>query len=146
MNNTVGFTKRDQNRWNGNCKLNRKLRIIVSVALLAWLAGRMDWSQIGLAFRHLRVELWLAAVGLYALTQVASACRWQLLARPLGFRLPLLRAIGLYFVGMFFNLFLPTSVGGDVMRAWYLARSQDGAAATGGRLAAALSVLADRLS
>src|SRR5437879_5484493 len=39
---------------------------------------------------------------------------------------------------MFFNLFLPTSVGGDVVRAWYLGG--------GSELSAFLSVLVDRLS
>ena len=44
----------------------------------------------------------------------------RLLAGPLGFRQPLRRFVAVYFVGMFFSLALPTSVGGDVVRAWYL--------------------------
>jgi uncharacterized membrane protein YbhN (UPF0104 family) len=47
--------------------------------------------------------------------------------------------IGYYFVGNFFNLILPTSVGGDVARAWYLGRG------TGRGSCAAMCVLADRL-
>ena len=35
--------------------------------------------------------------------------------------------IGFYFIGMFFNLLLPTSVGGDVVRAWYLDAARAGA-------------------
>src|SRR5207253_2317310 len=79
-------------------------------------------------------------VGLLLLAQVASAARWRLLARPLGFHSPLGAFIRFYFVGMFFNLLLPTSVGGDVVRAWYL----DGG--SGRRMPAFLSVLVDRLS
>src|SRR5205823_13782081 len=85
-------------------------------------------------------ELWLAALALLALAQVVSAFRWQLLARPLGFRRSLGQYTGFYFVGMYFNLLLPTSVGGDVVRAWYL----DGK--SGRKLAAFLSVLVDRFS
>src|SRR5207302_11515766 len=107
---------------------------------LAWLAWRMDWAQVGQAFGHLRVGLWLAAVGLYALSQVVSGLRWQMLARPLGFRRQLGRYVAFYFIGMYFNLFLPTSVGGDVVRAWYL----DGG--SGRKLAAFLSVFVDRFS
>jgi len=121
-------------------KLSKYLRLIVSSALLAWLASRTDWTHVGLAFRHLRLELWFTAVGLFLLAQVASALRWRLLARPLGFHGPLRDFINFYFVGMFFNLLLPTSVGGDVVRAWYL----DGG--SGRRLAAFLSVFVDRFS
>ncbi len=120
--------------------MNRILRVAVSVALLAWLAWRTDWQQIGQAFAALRVSLWLAAVVLYFLTQVLSALRWQLLAEPLGFARPLPQFISFYFIGMFFNLFLPTSVGGDVVRAWYLDDR------SGQRLPAFLSVFIDRFS
>ena len=74
------------------------------------------------------------------MAQVVSAVRWQWLARPLGFGGPLRQYVGAYFVGMFFNLLLPTSVGGDAVRAVYLN------AGSGRRVAAVLSVLLDRLS
>jgi uncharacterized membrane protein YbhN (UPF0104 family) len=90
------------------------------------------------AFAHLHLDRWLAAVGLYILTQFVSAYRWQLLSRPLGFERPLGHYVGFYFIGMFFNLFLPSSVGGDVVRAWYLADTRER------RFNAFLSVLVDR--
>ncbi|HEV3260368.1 MAG TPA: lysylphosphatidylglycerol synthase transmembrane domain-containing protein [Gemmataceae bacterium] len=120
--------------------MTKKLKLGVSAGLLAWLACRTDWAQVGQAFARLRVGLWLAAVGLYVLSQVVSGLRWQLLARPLGFRRRLGPFVAYYFIGMYFNLFLPTSVGGDVVRAWYL----DGG--SGRRVAAFLSVFVDRLS
>lgn len=107
------------------------------LALLAW---QTDWRQAAEAFRSLRWELWLLAGGLHGVIQVASSLRWQLLARPLGFQRPLRQLVAFYFIGMFFNLVLPTSVGGDVVRAWYLDNR------SGRKMAAFLSVLLDRLS
>jgi uncharacterized membrane protein YbhN (UPF0104 family) len=121
--------------------VSKTQRLGISLALLAWLAWRTDWGQVTQAFAGLRWGLWAAAVGLYLVTQVVSGFRWQLLARPLGFRQPLRHFVGYYFIGMFWNLFLPTSMGGDVVRAWYLA-----AGGAGRRVEALLSVLADRLS
>jgi uncharacterized membrane protein YbhN (UPF0104 family) len=118
--------------------VSKTLRLLASVALLAWLAWRTDWAQVADAFARLQAGLWLAGVALYALTQLVSSLRWALLARPLGFAQPLRHFVGYYYVGMFFNLVLPTSVGGDVVRAWYL----DGG--SGRRLPAFLSVLVDR--
>jgi uncharacterized protein (TIRG00374 family) len=120
--------------------VSKKLRVLVSIALLTWLAWRTDWGQIGQAFVHLHFGLWLGAVGLYLLAQLASAWRWRLLAQPLGFHGSLYEFLRVYFVGMFFNLLLPTSVGGDVVRAWYL----DGG--SGRRMPAFLSVFVDRFS
>jgi uncharacterized membrane protein YbhN (UPF0104 family) len=116
------------------------LRPAGSVALLAFLAWRTDWAQIARVFAGLRAGWWLLAVGVYAATQVVSSVRWRLLARPLGFRQGQGQFVAYYYVGMFFNLVLPTSVGGDVVRAWYL----DGR--SGRKAAAFLSVLADRVS
>jgi uncharacterized membrane protein YbhN (UPF0104 family) len=116
------------------------LRLGVSAILLGWVAWKTNWSQVGEAFSQFRAELWLAAIGTLVLTQVVSALRWQLLARPLGFERSLWQYTAFYFIGMYFNLVLPTSVGGDVVRAWYL----DGH--SGRRLSAFVAVFLDRLS
>jgi len=120
--------------------VNKRIRLLVSVALLSWVAWRTDWAHVAEAFAHLQVWLWLAALALYLLTQVVSGLRWQLLARPLGFQRSLAQFIGFTYIGMYFNLLLPTSVGGDVVRAWYLHGGN------GRRTPAFLTVLLDRLS
>src|SRR5207249_270116 len=111
-----------------------------SAALLAVLAWRIDLVLVARTLAGVRWGWWLGAVLCYALAQGLSSLRWQALALPLGFRRPLREYVSLYFIGTFFNLLLPTSVGGDVARAWYLD------AGTGKRWPAFLSVLADRLS
>jgi uncharacterized membrane protein YbhN (UPF0104 family) len=116
------------------------LRLGVSVALLSWVAWRTDWQQVSAAFGRLRAELWLAAFGLLLASQFVSALRWRMLAQALRFQRSLWQYVGFYFIGMYFNLLLPTSVGGDVVRAWYL----DGR--SGRRLAAFAAVFLDRCS
>lgn len=116
-----------------------------SLLLLGVLAWRLPWDQVGECFARLDVRLWGVAVGLYLVCQVASSLRWQLLSGPLGFRASFGRFVGMYHIGMFFNLVLPTSVGGDVVRAYYLAGVQHDAAG-GRRTHAVLSVFLDRLN
>ncbi len=120
--------------------MSKSIRLLVSAALLGVVAWRTHWGDVTGAFARLRLELWLAAVALLAVTQLVSALRWQIIARALGFQRSLGQLTGIYYIGMYFNLLLPTSVGGDVVRAWYL----DGG--SGRRLAAFASVLLDRLS
>jgi uncharacterized membrane protein YbhN (UPF0104 family) len=100
--------------------VRKYIRIAVSVLLLTLIAWRTDWSEVGQKFAHLRVELWFAAVGLYLVAQVASARRWQLFAQELHFEHTLAQYCAYSLIGMFFSLLLPTLVGGDMMRVWYL--------------------------
>jgi glycosyltransferase 2 family protein len=100
--------------------VRKYIRVFVSAVLLTLIAWRTDWSEVGTQFAKLRVEMWFAAVGLYVIAQIASARRWQLFARELGFEQTLPQYCVYSFIGMFFSLLLPTLVGGDVMRVWYL--------------------------
>src|SRR5271166_704345 len=103
MSSTVVSSRWGRSPWSGSLKSVRtKLRLAGSVALLAFLAWRTDWRQIGEAFAGLRTAWWLGAVALYAATQGVSSLRWRLLARPLGFRQTLGQFVAFYFVGMFF--------------------------------------------
>ncbi len=122
--------------------MKKKWRLLGSLTLLAFLAWRLDWGRLAAAFARLDLGLWLAALLVYLLTQFVSAVRWQALARLVGFDGGWGRYVAYYYIGMLFNLVLPTSVGGDVVRAWYLARQQG----AGRRTAALLSVLADRVN
>ena len=116
------------------------LRITGSAVLVGVLAWRMDWRQLGEAFSALDARLWALALLALVFAQLISGLRWQMLAAPLGFDAPYRRYASLYFIGMFFNLVLPTSVGGDVVRAWYLGASKES------RIASFCSVIADRAS
>jgi uncharacterized membrane protein YbhN (UPF0104 family) len=126
--------------------MRKTWRLLGSAALLAALAWRLDRGQLAAAFAGLDWRYWAGASGLLLLAQGVSGLRWQLMARAVGLGGTWRQYQAYYFVGMFFNLVLPTSVGGDVVRAWYLAR-QAGPVPAGGRgRPAFVSVLADRVS
>lgn len=116
-----------------------------SLILLVFLAVRLDWSQVAGCFARLNLGLWVLSIALYTVCQLLSVVRWQMLSRVLGFHGTYPHYVGIYHIGMFFNLLLPTSVGGDVVRAWYLAGMQN-TLSPARRTLAALSVLADRVS
>jgi uncharacterized membrane protein YbhN (UPF0104 family) len=120
--------------------VSKYLRIAISALLLAAIGWRTNWSDVADKFVHLRVDLWLAAVGLLVIAQIASARRWQLFAKELRFDRSLGQYSAYYFVGMYFNLSLPTSVGGDVVRVFYLNGE------SGRKWAALASVFLERLN
>ncbi len=121
-------------------KYSTYLRIGVSALLLGIIAWRTDWEVVAGKFANLNWGLWLAAIGVMALAQVFSARRWQLFAQEMRFTRTLPQYCAYYFIGTYFNLLLPTSVGGDVVRVWYL----DGK--SGRKLAAFASVFLERVN
>lgn len=96
------------------------LRLLFSAAVLVFffLLTGTSLKDIGLKLRGVSWG-WLAlAFSLQAPGLLISAHRWQILARAQGDDVPLGFLIKSYLVGMFFNNFLPTRFGGDVVRIW----------------------------
>jgi hypothetical protein len=116
---------------------SRYFKLGLSVALLALLFSRTDLSELSVAlFASQPGWVFVAFVG-YLFSQVISAFRWNLLARPLGFTESFRQYFHYYFVGMYWNLFAPSTVAGDIGRSILLARGRR-------RALAFTSVVADR--
>ncbi len=94
----------------------------ISAFLLGLLFRRVDLEQMLGALAGIRPELFAIALVLYIGGQLLSALRWRVLTAPLGLSVSYGRLVALYFLGMFFNFFLPTVIGGDAVKAYYLAR------------------------
>ncbi|HEX6435728.1 MAG TPA: lysylphosphatidylglycerol synthase transmembrane domain-containing protein [Candidatus Binatia bacterium] len=123
------------------------LKLVVSVGLLGYIITRIDGEQFAHTLASANFSYIALALVIYLGTQVVSALRWTVLARPLGIRTPYKDLTAYYFIGMFFNLFAPSTVGGDVSRVYYLAREENRdqhKRASGSTIQAAVSVLMDR--
>ena len=101
------------------------LRIAVSLGLLAYLVFSLDLKKIAANLSRIWSErpdcLIALAAGAVAVV-VLEAFRLQQILRVQGIRVPLLRLVRYCFIGMFFNNFFPTTVGGDVVKGYYLSR------------------------
>ncbi len=95
------------------------VRILISLSLLAYiLTAKTSLRDIGRTLSGID-PFWLAAaLSLHVIGLVVSAYRWQILARAQGDVVPLGFLVRSYLVGTFFNNFLPTRFGGDVVRIW----------------------------
>jgi len=122
------------------------VKLLVSGGLLAYFLSRVHPERFLHTFATANYS-WIAlALVIYLFTQAISAVRWAVLARPLGIATPFPNLLKYYLIGMFFNLFAPGTVGGDVSRIFYLVRDQE-AHASGRAVTtthAAMSVLMDR--
>src|SRR5215471_1279023 len=92
------------------------LKLAVSIALLAFLFSRVDVAQLWADARRASVPWLVVAMTFYTLNMIASTWRWSLLLNAQEVHLPQRRLFGSLLVANFFNNFLPSNIGGDVIR------------------------------
>lgn len=106
----------------------RIIQIFVSIALLLFVAwwvglfspeGRQSFVEL---LRSASIPMLIASVAIGVVVNLSSSLKWWMLVRARGMQASFFRVFSYYLVGQFYNLFLPTSVGGDVVRSYELGR------------------------
>jgi uncharacterized membrane protein YbhN (UPF0104 family) len=101
---------------DGRRRVLLSLRFVVSVALLSFLFTRVDARAVW-ASAHRASPAWLlAALSLYFANVLASVWRWHVLLEAQQVHIPRRTLLSSYLVAGFFNNFLPSNIGGDVVR------------------------------
>jgi uncharacterized protein (TIRG00374 family) len=122
----------------GRRVLVQLLKITVSGVLLWWLLSAVDLTRL---WRSLQQASWIwlgGALGLYLAMLVVSSWRWAVLLRAQGVGIRKRWLLSSFLVATFFNNFLPSNIGGDVIRI------RDTATPANSRTLAATIVLIDR--
>ena len=92
------------------------LKAIVSVVLLGVLFANADLAGLSAALRQASVGWLAAALGLYLVMILTSAWRWNLLLSAQRISVSGRLLVNSFLVATFFNHFLPSNIGGDVIR------------------------------
>ncbi len=114
-------------------------RVAVAVLAIGWVLRGQDWRELGAVFQRLNWWYFALSLGVYTAAQLVIAVRWWFLLRAQGIRIEILTTFRLHFLGLFYNNVMPSSVGGDLLKGWYVTKH------TEKRLEGALSVVVDRL-
>lgn len=93
------------------------LKLAAGLAIVGALVWKLGGEGFVDGFRVLDGRDVAAALGIGLATTTLSAWRWCLVARRLGLRLPLGKAVADYYRALFLNAVLPAGVLGDVQRA-----------------------------
>jgi uncharacterized protein (TIRG00374 family) len=101
--------------------------VALLAALLVWNDNGRKLLDVFAGFRpEFAVALLLVS---FALIWI-SCIKWGLFLRDRGVRISHARLFGLYLIGFFFNNFLPSSIGGDGVRAYMVGREIESQAAS----------------
>jgi glycosyltransferase 2 family protein len=92
------------------------LRILVTAVTLAWFVLSLDPGSLPGRLGRVRWAVVVPAFCVNVLWLPPSAMRWRGVAKAAGYRIRLADSVRYYTIGSFFNAFLPTGNGGDVVR------------------------------
>jgi len=94
----------------------RVLGTVIAFGLLVYLLYEQGWEEIEAAL--LEIEPWRLVLALFLMliSRLAVAGRWYVLLKSGGMPITPAQSIQITFAGLFASNFLPTTIGGDVIR------------------------------
>jgi uncharacterized protein (TIRG00374 family) len=110
-------------------RLRFVLRLLGSAAVLALLLLFVPLAELAAALGRVPVHVWLIALAVYPLLHLIGIAKWRILINAAGAGLSYAQVARCYYYGLFGNLFLPSIIGGDAVRAGLalrMARSKSG--------------------
>jgi len=101
------------------------IKLVVSVGLIFWLfqKNEMNFSDIFFQISHASLKWLVIGISVFTLSTILGALQWRRILATVGIRLSCRRAISFYYVGLFFNNFLPGYVAGDGFRIYDVAKT-----------------------
>ena len=123
-----------------NKKTRGILQLLLSLALLAWLVSRVGLDEIASVLTGIDWAWYLPAFLLFLFNLLLRTYRWYTLLSALSDRAPFWELFYLYFLGFFFNNFIPSGFGGDIVKVVSLRQEH------GQGVEALSSVVMDRLT
>ena len=119
------------------------VRAVISIGLFSYLVYKSDPNQIlkvlGNIYKTNGLYYLFVAILAGIVNNVLMAFRWKIILSHYNRHFNLSRLFGFYLVGLFFNNFLPTSIGGDIVRIYKVIGD------TNDRTSAFSSVIIERL-
>lgn len=102
--------------------LKTVIKVCVSAAALAFVFTKIDLSGTWSTICRMRVWWLLVAVAIYAASQAVSSERVRRMLSAVPVKIGCAVNMRLYWLGMFYNFFLPGGVGGDGYKVYWIHR------------------------
>jgi len=96
------------------------LKVLISAALVYFIFTKLDVASMLAMLKKTNPFFLLPATFFLVLSKVFAAFRLNLYFHQLGVRLTQISNLKLYWLGMFYNLFLPGGIGGDAYKGYVI--------------------------
>lgn len=105
--------------------LKTVLKFVVSGGALYIVFVNIDWSQSKDAFLNANIGWLAAATFFFIVSKIIASIRLNLYFKDIGLNLSEKYNLRLYWIGMFYNMFLPGGIGGDGYKVYLLKKHTD---------------------
>lgn len=101
------------------------LKILVTVICFWYISRKINWTEAWTTISSAKWYWLLPALIFFVSSKVVSAFRLNIYFKNAGVELSPVQNLKLYWLGMFYNLFLPGSISGDAYKVILLKKKQD---------------------
>lgn len=98
------------------------LKIFISIGLLLMLIYVAEMPSVFSKIKDVNIYYIFGCVAILCCAQLLSSVRWQKILKADGVKIPLWYLFSSYMIGMFANNFMPTSIGGDIVKTYDIYR------------------------
>lgn len=98
------------------------LKVVVSAALMAFLIGKISVGELVRLVSAIDGRVFGVAAACFFVSNLLGAYQWHELLGASGVSLTFRQTFRFYFVGLFFNNFLPANIGGDAVKVYDVTR------------------------
>ncbi len=103
-------------------KIKVALKLLISISLIYFVIKQIDYNRLLLLLKSSNLLLLFLAFILFNISKIISAVRLNWYFKEIAVEIEEHNNIILYYVGMFYNLFLPGGIGGDGYKALLIKR------------------------
>lgn len=103
-------------------KLLLTLKILVGIGIIFFLFRRIDVKYLTCKLFSIRWSYLITCLFLFSLSEILHSFRWKVLLKCKSIEISTVKLLYLNFVGLFFNLFFPSTIGGDVARVYQMSK------------------------
>ena len=99
----------------------RILGSLFFIGLLVW-ALRQDYHEVARQIRQARIAIYALSLLLFSISLALLGYRLKIILNAQGHRFSFKQSLALTYIGYFFTNFLPTAIGGDIVKGFYISQ------------------------
>ena len=100
-------------------------KVLITTLFFIFILNKVDLDSTITLLRKTNTTFFFLALAIMTIEVLIANVRWKVILNQLEIKIPFLLALRYLWVGVFFNQALPSSVGGDAVRAYYLCKHED---------------------
>ncbi len=94
----------------------------ITISLLVFILFKIDFNEMLETLSSTNLTLYIGALLIYLGGLIICSIRWKVLVSAHEIKVPFSKVLSFYFAGVFFYFFMPSYLGGDVVRIYALSK------------------------